>query len=273
MENKWQCQLNPIPKQITVGQKLNLFCKGETAVSFKQELSIQWKEQGSPYSLHILKAIKQEKNFLVLEVTSYRTGLFNSPFFISDGEKKVLVENLSFSVQSVLSEKKQPISPHGAFGPFKDPLPLWYWLSLSLSFLFLAVCVFLFIRRLWKKNKLIQKVINRKTYLQPSKFFVQGLRKKEDGSPDYTKHIEKLFKIFLEDLFFIPALNTNHKNIMKHLKKQNKQIYKKEGEAIRQVLNEFSSLDGKSPNKQNLKKLKKLCQDTVFRLDEKEEEL
>ena len=272
MENKWQCQLNPLPKQITVGQKLNLFCKGERAVSFKQPLSIRLKEEGLPYSLHILKTIKNKENLLILEVTSYRTGLFNSPFFISDGEKKVLVENLSFPVQSVLPESKQAISPHGAFGPFKDPLPLWYWLSLSLSFVFLAVCMALFIRRLWKRKRFLQKVISRKTYLHPSKFFVRGLRKKEEDSQNYTKYMEDLFKTFLEDLFFIPAVNTDHKKIMKNLKKQHIQIYKKEGEAIRQVLNEFFALQDKSPNKQNLKKIKKLCQDTVFRLDEKEED-
>lgn len=272
MDNKWQCQLNPIPKQITVGQKLNLFCKGETAISFKQPLFIQFTEEGRPYSLHILKTVKQGKNTLILEATSYHTGLFNSPFFISDGEKKVLVENLSFSVQSVLPGKTQPIPPHGAFGPFRDPLPLWYWLSLSMSFLFLAVCVFLFIRRLWKRNNFIKKVSERKTYLYPSKFFIRGLRKKEEDSPDYIKHMEKLFKIFLEDLFFIPAVDTEHKKIMKSLKRQHSRIYKKEGEAIRQVLNEFSILRDKPPNKQNLKKLKKLCQDRVFHLDEKEED-
>ena len=126
MENKWQCQLNPIPKSITVGQKLNLFCKGEGAVFFKKPLFIQLTESAPPYSLHILKTIQLEQNSLILEVTSYRTGLFNHPLFISDGKEKILVENFSFSVQSVLQEKKQPISPYGAFGPFKDPLPLWY---------------------------------------------------------------------------------------------------------------------------------------------------
>ena len=70
MENKWQCQLNPIPKQITVGQKLNLFCKGETPVSFKQPLSIKISGAVKPYSLYILISVIQEKNFLTLEVTS-----------------------------------------------------------------------------------------------------------------------------------------------------------------------------------------------------------
>ena len=269
MDNKWQCQLNPIPKTITVGQKLNLFCKGGKAVLFKQPLSIQWAGEAQPYSLYILKTVKQEENLLILEVTSYRPGLFNTPFFITDGEQQVFVNNLSFSVQSVLPQKNQPPSPQGSFGPFRDPLPLWYWLSLSLSFLFLSLCLFLFIRRLWKRKVFVQKIKARKTYINPSKSFIQGLRKQKEDSPDYLQHIEELFQKFLEDLFFIPARAIDIKKFMKNLKRQHAQIYKKEGKSIRQVLKEFSALKEKSPHKQSLKKLKKLCQDIVFRLDTK----
>ena len=143
-------------------------------------------------------------------MVSYRTGKFESPFIITDGEKKLIVEDFSFSVQTVLGEVKQPLlQPHGPFGPFKPPLPLWYLSIMTLTFSFLTACIFIFFNRFFKRRNFIQKVLKRKTYLSPSKFFILHLRNYKGDTHHSIKNLENLFKIFLEDLFFIPAIRSN----------------------------------------------------------------
>ena len=56
MENKWQCQFNKAPKQITVGQKLIMLCKGDKAVSFKDPVHIEFLDKQKTYSLQVLKS-------------------------------------------------------------------------------------------------------------------------------------------------------------------------------------------------------------------------
>ena len=270
--DKWQCSFNKPPEKITVGQKLLLLCRGDKAVSFKDSLRIEFLDNSQLYSLHILKALKKEDHFLALEVSSYRTGKFNSPFIITDGEKKLLIEGFSFSVQSVLSETKKPVQPHGPFGPFKPPLPLWYLSAMTLVFLGLMSCLFIFFNRFLKRKNLIQKILKRKTYLSPVKFFILSLRKYKKDTPDAIENLERSFKIFLEDLLFLPAVNKTNEQIMNFLKRYHRQFYKKEGQKIRQVLNELSSLQHNAKDKKTFSKLKKICQETVFLLEKSRRE-
>lgn len=268
MDSRWQCQFTNAPKEITVGQKLTLLCNGSKKTLFKQPLQIRFLDKEQLYSLHILKTLKQEDNHLLLEVTSYRTGLFQSPFFISDGEKEVLVEGLSFSVQSLLKGEKQPVQPQGPFGPFKSPLPVWYRASASFSFLFLISLLLLLLYRWFQRKTFLQKVAERKSYLSASKSFISGLRKQTEDSPQYLQKMEELFKVFLEDCFLIPALGKSTKEFMKHFKRQYHSIYIKEGRSLERILKEFSILKNKSPDRQSLLKLKSLCQEKVFLWDE-----
>ena len=271
MYEKWQCQFNKAPKQITVGQKLIMLCEGEKAVSFKKPVHIEFLDKQQIYSLHVLKTLKRENHFLALEVVSYRTEKFESPFIITDGEKKLVIEDFSFSVQSVLSETKQLVQPHGPFGPFKPPLHLSYLSIMTLTFFSLITCVFIFLYRFFKRRNFVQKVLNRKTYLSPSKSFILHLRKYKGDTHNSIKNLENLFKIFLEDLFFIPVIDKKNEKIMKSLKRNNQQIYKKQGQKISQILNELSLLKQNAGDKKIFLKLKQVCQDTVFLLESEKE--
>ena len=227
-----------------------------------------WNEKHN-YSLHVLKILNKEDHFLALEVTSYRTGEFKSPFIITDGEQSLVIEDFSFAVHSVLKAEKQQPKPQSPFGPFNPPLPLWYLTITIFSFSCLAVCLFIFLTRLFKRKKYIQKILNRNNHLNPSKAFILGLRKLKTESIQPIKNLEQLFKIFLEDLFFIPAVDQTTKQIMKNLKKHNYSVHKKEGQHLRQVLNELSCVNQKTIDKKTFFKLKKVCQKIVFLLDDK----
>lgn len=269
MKIKWNCYFKNPPETITVGQKLLLLCDGEPKNKLQNPVRIEFLDKKHDYSLYVLKTLKTENNFLALEVTSYRIGQFKYPFVITDGEQGFAVEDLSFTVQSVIGTKQDTPKAYGPFGPFAPSLPLWFLLITIFSLVCLFISIFVFIKRLLKRKAFVQLVLNRKTYLDPSKFFILGLRKQTKNSDYSIKKLEMLFKSFLEDLFFIPAKNKTTIQIMKNLKKNQNLIYKKEGQNLQQILNELSSVDHKTINEKTFINLKKVCQNIVFLLDQK----
>lgn len=262
MNQSWQCKFKTTPEQITVGQKLILVCQGEPKINLKLPLSIDFIDKKDKYSLHLLNTLKKEDQSLVLEVTSYRPGEFKKAFIITDGNQGLVIEDLSFSVQSVLKENPTPPSP---FGPFRPPVPLWHFSAIAFTFLGLLLCVLYGTNRILKRRKYIQKILARKNNLHPSQSFIVNLRKQEIESSDYKKNLEQIFKTFLEDLFLIPAINQSNSQIMKSLKQQQYSIYKKFSGNIRQILNEFTN--DQTIDRQNAIQLKKLCQEMVFLLE------
>lgn len=269
MKTRWQCKFKDHPENITVGQKFLLLCDGEPEINFQKPIHIKFLDKKHDYSLHVLNTLKKESHFLALEVTSYRTGNFKQPFIITDGERGFTVEDLSFTVQSVLEKGKEPPKTYGPYGPFTPPPPVWLISITAFSFFCLLTCVFIFLRRLLKRKQFIQKVLDRKNHLNPSRSFIMGLRQMAKN-PDYpVKKLENLFKAFLEDLFFIPAQNQSAKQIMKNLKNSQKAVYKKEGRNLHHVLNELSAGRQKNKDKKIFLELKKICQKMVFLLDRK----
>lgn len=264
MENNWQCKFKNHPEEITVGQKLLLICDGGEKINLKKPLRIEFLDKKYDYSLHVLKTLKTEDYFLALEVVPYRTGKFKQDFIITDGKQDLVINDFSFSVQSVL---KPNTKIYGPFGPFKSPIPLSYFALMLFSFSCLVFCIFVFFNRWLKRKNYIQKILDRKTHLNPSKSFIMGLRQQTYS----IEKLEILFRTFLEDCLFIPAIDKSTKQIMKSLKTLQPSIYKKEGQALYQILNEFSSLDYDKEDKKTFLKLKKVCQNMVFLLDKTKE--
>ena len=266
MANNWQCYFKNITKQITVGDSLNLLCDGETQQEFKAPIKIEFLDKKHDYSLVVLETLKNEDYFLSLKVTSYRTGTFQQSFYITDGVNKLQIDNLSFEVHSVLTQKE--IKPYGPYGPFKLQPHLLYVFTFSLSVLVVAFFSFLFTYRFFKRKKFIQSVFNRKSHSNPSKFFSVSLRKEQKDLIQSINHLERLFKTFLEDCLFIPALNQSHKQIIKNLKQYHPSIYKKEGSKVFQILNEFLEVKKGQIDRKSYFELKKFCQRLVFVIEE-----
>ena len=267
MANNWQCYFKRVPDKITVGDSLSLLCDGETQLGLTEPVKIEFLDKKHDYSLVVLETLKKEDYFLALKVAPYRTGRFKQSFYITDGKKKLQIDNVSFEVQSVLT--KQEAKPYGPFGPFKLKPDLWYAFGVGFSIIVLAFFTSLFIYRFFKRKKFVQSVLNRQSHLNPSKFFVINLRKEQKDLSQSTKYLERLFKTFLEDCLFIPAVNQSHRQIIKNLKKYHSSLYKKKGVNIRQILNEFLSVNTNNLDRKTYFELKKLCQKLVFLLDEK----
>ena len=264
MESNWQCYFKRIPDKITVGEILNLFCDGSSPLNLTAPIQIEFLNRQYDYSLVVVKTLKREDYFLALQVVPYRTGRFEQSFYITDGKNRLKIDNLSFEVQSVLTKKE----PYGPYGPFKLSPDWLYVFGFSLSVVVLAFFTSLFAYRFFKRKKFIKTVLNRHSHLNPSKFFAVHLRKEQKDLSQSVQYLEGLFRIFLEDRLFVPAVNQSDKLIMKNLKKYHPFLYKKTGDNVRQILREFSTVNKDSLNKKAYFELKKLCQKLVFLLDE-----
>ena len=264
MEKTWFCQIKSSAESITVGTPLDLFCNGESLDTPLEadKLSIQFLKTQPDYSLLLLKSLKTEKNFLALKVTSYRTGFFQSPFYITDGEQSIKVENLSFQVQPLLTAKDK--TAHPAFGPFliKTPYSLISVFFISCFFILLG----LFFYRFLKRTLFVRRIFKRRASLLPSKAFILRLRQEKESCNVLS--LEKNFKAFLEEQLLIPVESQGTEKIMKNIKKYHPRLYQKSGLRIKQLLKEFLDRGQSEGIEKTYRKLKKMSQDLVFLIEE-----
>lgn len=268
MTNRWKCHFKKIPETVTVGDPLFLSCDGKTPLSLnKEKLFIRFLQPENKYKLHILKVMHLDSRSVDLVVTSYRTGDFRESFFVTDGEREFFVEGLEFSVKSLLPET--PLSPHPPFGPWSAPFPLFY-LTLWGFVLFLIFLIsVLRIRFFVLRKNFLNKVESRKT-TRPSKIFAKSVRKYDEKHKDFIPHLEKSFKLFLEDRFFIPAESKSSYRIMRALKKYCPSVYKQYGNQLFQVLEEFQYFQEKKAGETELFQLKQACFHLVFEMEKEQ---
>ena len=265
MTNQWECYLKKSPKVITVGDPLLLSCDGEKAVLLKKEkLFIRFPQPEHKYKLHILEVAHLDSLSAELVVTSYRAGDFQESFFVTDGEQEFFVEGLTFSVKSLLPST--PLSPHPPFGPWSAPLPLFYFTLWGFVGILLLLISGLKIRFFVLRKKFLKKVESRKE-ARPSKVFAQSVRKYDEREKGFISHLEKSFKLFVENSFFIPAENQAPRQVIRSLKKYCPVIYKKYGDRLYQTLGEFQYFQEKTSGAEESFKLKQACFHLVFEMD------
>ena len=265
--DKWNCAVTKRPDTLTVGEKFLLSCQGEKPVIFNQNLKVVFPHKEDSYRLHVLKSSQKDLHSLELQVVAWRTGDFqNIPFIITDGDSRVLVENLSFSVKSLLTEKSK--APHPPFGPWRSPILKWQLYCFVVAFLLLLAAAVIFLKSFFKRKRFIEKIRARGSTEAPGKTFVRRLREKDIDSPDYVSTLDRLFRIFLEDMFFVPSVEKSSLDILKHLKKYNRSLYKTQGSKIKAVLNELKEFKNKQTPESLCRELKINCLQLVFDLEE-----
>ena len=265
MEKVWFCHFKETEDSITVGSVLSLYCDGEALKTPLKTKTLSLHTQ-QPYSLVLLKTLKTEKDFLALKVTSYRTGAFKTPFYITDGEQFIKVENLSFKVQSLLTKKDT--KAHPAFGPFLTKSPYFMFSVFSFGCFLLILLIFLY--RFFKRTRFVKKTLKKRVPHSPSKSFTLRLRQEEGQLIDAIINLEKNFKTFLEEQLLIPVKKQKIEKIMTNLKTYHPNLYKKSGTTIKQLLKEFTKKDPTYWNHKIYLKLKKICQDLVFTIEMKQ---
>lgn len=195
---------------LTVGSLIKLECTSKSFILNPSQLKFTTE---MPYQLQILDSEMQPDGRIILKVTSYRVGEFNSDkVILSDGINQMAVSGIQFKVESVIDPKNPPKGPYGPFGGFVLTLPPFYfWSLLGTFFLFLLYGSFKFYRR-WQKKKLIDGLKKHDIRLSPQTQlhvrFRQLERLRSNNKETVEKQIidmEDILRVFIIRQFKIPA--------------------------------------------------------------------
>ena len=265
------CRFENKPENITVGNVFEMHCEWPLSVMLSSPVRIEFdqqdkKERGAgadnppgPYALLVLKTINIYPGKGFFKVTSYQPGYYNTGFKIVSDEGVVEVKPLSWKVDSVIPrKKKETIQPYPPYGPWKEPLPIWYWPISVLTLLSLILFIVFKIRLVVKRKRKIQEVNKRLQNKKPLREFISQLNLLARGinTKERTEIIGKLetaFRFFLENQFFISALNETPKKMARQLKRYYPVIYKE-----CDILNFFSEMKKLSSEKMSLEDFEQL---------------
>ena len=220
------CQLKGMAEKTTVGDLFELYCKWDNSVHrLSMPVQMELSQINKPYALVILKEDSFMPGEASFTVTSYQPGLYNTKIKLTGQNNQLESNPLKWQVHSVIPKEKQgTIKPHPPYGPWLYPLPVWYWPSLIIfvgAFLVMAGCK---IHTGLKKRKHIQKVNNRLKSKSALREFISRITLLTRQLHELSKEqvickIREYFSLFLEDQFFIFAVNTTHQKIIKQMKR------------------------------------------------------
>lgn len=227
----WNCQLSG-HQELTVGSVFRLRCEGNIDVSLKREqLKIELPEGLPPYSIHLLNVSSIDSKSLDFSVTSYKAGEFKAPYIrVTDGESKIESGELSWAVQSVLTEESQMNPP---LGPFVLSFPS----SMIVALVFLGALVlsliagFIYHRK--QKQTLESELENHKSHLNPIRHFeftLRGLRRSlswgkslsDEQKEDLIFELERALRVYFLREFQVRTLQMSRKQLVRFILKKGK---------------------------------------------------
>lgn len=263
----WKCEFAELPQKVTVGDIFELRCHGDSIIPLQERAQIQFIDEAKDqtYGLHILKVIHSDVDEARFAVTGYKPGDYKESFVISDSTSAFQVEEMAWSVSSVIPKDQKP-EPYGPFGPYGLSFPVWFWASLGL----IVLLVLLAIVRKYRKHKTRQRIINElsthQTALGPFHQFNKDVRQLDrkytlrlQTEPqqdiiwnEYLKEIDYVFRMYLVRELLVPAVDWSSRETLKDIKAQHRDIYNDVGTALSKVLRE---LDRGKAREDNLYKI------------------
>lgn len=251
----WQCELQTKEAPINVGTVQDMICRGDFVPKLKNEsIKINFQDAKFAYALNILEVKNIDHQSLNLVVTSYKAGKFDNPIFvITDGETSVKVQDLTWTVESVL--KGQEDKPTPSMGPFALQMPWWFWSSILTIIFVICLIIGLKLKRMWDRKKLIEELTNRSTALTPFNQFNKDFRseikdwqqKELTVTPknevvwrsDLLSGVEKYLREYLMRELLIPTLEWNDSEIISEIKARHPLVYKETSSDIKKTLREI----------------------------------
>ena len=217
------CRLEGLKDKTTAGDLFYLHCEWpELSPSLLKPVRVKLKEDLKPYTLEILKEDIFLPGKASFTVTSYRTGDHSSAVLLIDAKGRTVESApLSWSIQSVISAHQNQ-KPYPPFGPWTAPLPLWYWPLCIVLFCALGCFLFFKIRKALKRRKLIKNISARLKNKTAFREFISQVtfltrRLSELTKKELISQIKKQFSLFLENQFFISAVDQDPRSIVKQM--------------------------------------------------------
>lgn len=213
-----------------------MHCKGKNLKTFLDPAYIKpvniIGSKNTIYDLVILKTIKSSATKVVFKVTSYHVGNYNTGFKIVSEGANAMVSPIVWNVKSVISpQKKQTIKPYPPYGLWKSAIPFWYSSFIGIILLSVIIFVGFKIRSFLKIKKTKQQAYKRLKHKNPLSEFISQLNLlardiNTQKNTNFVDAVKKSFELFLENQFFISAVNQPSQKIIKQLKKYYPVIYK-----------------------------------------------
>lgn len=258
----WTCALEPSPggpslESMTVGDQVLLKCGGVSIEPIEGMPIIEFVEEALKYTLHPLAVLKSESNNLELVVTGYKPGQFEVPhFFLKGANQMVRVENLKWSVQSVIEQqsREQPKEPYGPFGPWEIGWPYWLFGGAGGLLVLVSLMVYLIWKKRRDRRRLIERLELKSTALSPFNQFNKELRQayrafqrksqEQERQKVFISSVNQQLRLYLSREFIIPAMDWSTRATLKDLKRRHRRIYKLVGADLKQAFIELEKAEG-----------------------------
>jgi len=298
MEEKGSCRFDSIPNPLTVGDIFELHCEWPLSISLSAPLRIEFYQDTNealenspetksspkakddessfsnpsenPYALYLLDIINLLPGRGSFKVVSYQPGRYNTGFKIVGSQDVLHTKNLYWKVDSVIpQEKKETIAPYPAYGPWKEPAPIWYWPIATLSLLSLIAFITIKIYAYIKRKKKIKEVSNRLKNKTAFREFVSQLNLlargiKDQSRKEFIVKLENYFRLFLENEFYIFTLKKEPRNIIRQMKKYYPH-YDKENNILNFFM-EMQKLSNKEVSYEDGEQLLNMARDLAIKL-------
>ncbi|HEY8270697.1 MAG TPA: hypothetical protein VIG33_07390 [Pseudobdellovibrionaceae bacterium] len=266
-----QCNLD-IPKvpgledhQLTVGREFYLTCKGEWPKTLKKEaLYFTLEKAGSEVKSETLKYHIKLLDFefrslenVDIKITSYLAGQHQFPnLILTDGERKLELGPVQFSVQSVLEQgqqqKQEKVEPFGPMGPATIAVPVLYWVILFGTLVLMGTLGAL---KIWRHNQRREMLLRLKEHdsaLSPLQEFHQSMRRLQRANPVFfgkeatseelrqgVTELSRMFKVFISRRLKVPAFEWNERLIVNDLRRYHFFVHQEYSQKIRSLFLEL----------------------------------
>ncbi len=242
----------PAARELTVGQKFLLICKGEWPALKSDEVELLIDKEFQ-YTLKLLKVDFISSQEAHLLVTSFEVGEHQLPAVqLVDKSQSVVLGDLKFTVASVQDPQKLVQEPLGPVGPLVLQLSPLYWISLSAVILLVAGWATFRWSQKRKFDKQLKSLQLESFSQSPLQQYYASLRQLSRKYPIETdpnislemrvqlmREVQKMVQLYLARKFQIPAPFWSPRQVLGFISKKNEFLYLDIGTDLRKFLVEL----------------------------------
>ena len=275
------CRFEGKAEKLTVGDVFDMYCEWPITTILSSPVRIrfpknknpedQFKPKQSPYSLVVLDTVKILPGRGAFKVTGYKPGSYESGFTLVSNEGTINMAPLTWTIESVLPKNQKEVKPYPPFGPWREPLPFWYGLlgiSVLTGFIVFSVLkTVFFVQRKKKIQEVKERLKSKKAFYE----FISRLNSmtrniyKEESS-QIVQNLDTHFRLFLENEFFIYAVNKSVKKVIRQLKKYQPHIYRENKVNILNFFIEVQKLSSEKVTTKDCEQLLDLARDIAIKI-------
>jgi hypothetical protein len=256
------------PKALTVGQRFDLKCSGESQNWNLEKLTLKVPSQKpEEKTWQILKALdikSRSQNEIQFVVVSYKASQMNVPLQITDGTLTVDVEPIALNLESVIQkpeaakdelqatqEQPKKPEPYPGYGALKLSYPLYYWWILFAILVAILLAIYYKYSQNKKWQKFRKELLEKKFALGPIQTFhkhYRDLLKQVDTAPNFITSLEKEAHSYIEREYIVPIASWGISKSLRVIETKRKDLPKEKWESLRRNLEELQKLKATEQN-------------------------